>query len=360
MDGFRGLAAVMVVAFHSQFLSWGHWGVTLFFVISGYCILASADTCQKKNLGATNFFWKRFHRIYPPYLCALFFFIFTRLLKLHFTHENQLSQYSAIQFLQNATLTQWLTLAAHPNAGGNNPTLMVVAFWSLNYEVQFYAVVGIFLWLATRSKKTDMNRMILLLMATSLVWVSMLGSIRCGLFIEYWPVFALGCLVFMRLCKLENRWARLAVDGFLLVLTGVCAQARFRAAPVWVLGQATEPILVGAVFSLLLIAVRPASEWVAKTIFGRFIAFLGVISYSLYLIHQFNLNLAGSVIQHLLPARSPLVLVAMGVIGFQIALATLFWCICERPFLNEKIPLKPLFQFRKFVKKKNPGIMAVS
>jgi peptidoglycan/LPS O-acetylase OafA/YrhL len=51
-------------------LSFGWLGVPLFFVISGFCIHAS--TLNAGRFGALTFFGRRFWRIYPPYLAALF------------------------------------------------------------------------------------------------------------------------------------------------------------------------------------------------------------------------------------------------------------------------------------------------
>ncbi len=55
-------------------LSFGWMGVPLFFVISGFCIHASA--LKNNELRVGRFFWRRFWRIYPPYLAALIFAIF--------------------------------------------------------------------------------------------------------------------------------------------------------------------------------------------------------------------------------------------------------------------------------------------
>ncbi len=74
----RGLmvdpASAPSVAFY-LFLPFGFgWiGVPLFFVISGFCIHASALKHGELRLG--NFFWRRFWRIYPPYVAALIFAI---------------------------------------------------------------------------------------------------------------------------------------------------------------------------------------------------------------------------------------------------------------------------------------------
>lgn len=342
MDGFRGIASLIVLFYHLGFLSCGYYGVTFFFVISGYCILASADSCQKQDHGVRAFAVKRFHRIYPPYLCAVVFFIITRILKIFISHDNQLAQYSVWQFLQNFTLTQWLTQLVHPNAAPSS--LMVLAFWTVNYEVQFYFVVGIFLLVAMRTGHLSLNMLIIILTSISLIWVAWVRNFDCGLFIEYWPVFGLGCLLFMRLCQFKNRWARIATDGFLAGLAIVCMLVKFHHPyPFLIFGKLTEPLMVGACFCLFLIVLRSSSDWIAGTVAGRIISFLGLISYSLYLIHTFNLALASSVIGHILPARTPGLLVGAGLIAFHLALATVFWFFCERPFLNERKSLATFF-----------------
>src|SRR5262245_58064568 len=83
----RGVACLLVVVCHSVFngyprpvfqdpgsTSWilevisRFWtGVPIFFVISGYCITASADMTRQRRKPGLTFFWRRFRRIYPPY-----------------------------------------------------------------------------------------------------------------------------------------------------------------------------------------------------------------------------------------------------------------------------------------------------
>jgi peptidoglycan/LPS O-acetylase OafA/YrhL len=53
-------------------LSYGWMGVSLFFLISGFCIHASA--LQAGDLRVGRFFWRRFWRICPPYFAWLTFF----------------------------------------------------------------------------------------------------------------------------------------------------------------------------------------------------------------------------------------------------------------------------------------------
>jgi peptidoglycan/LPS O-acetylase OafA/YrhL len=72
---------------------------------------------------------------------------------------------------------------------------------------------------------------------------------------------------------------------------------------------------------------------------GRVLAGLGAISYSLYLVHQFNVPLMGRVVARVTPVWTP----GWVSIGLQVAgllgVATVFWYFCERPFLNPRLAL---------------------
>jgi len=143
LDAWRGIAATMVVIHHVAGIPIGHDAVMLFFVISGYCISASAEVCLTKELAFRTFMWRRVRRIFPPYLLALAFFVATRLLKLAMGGPNDLAR-TPVEWVQNLTLTQWLTLLFRPTPlAEENPTNFVAAFWSLNYEEQFYLVVAL-------------------------------------------------------------------------------------------------------------------------------------------------------------------------------------------------------------------------
>jgi peptidoglycan/LPS O-acetylase OafA/YrhL len=78
LDSLRGIAAVCVLLFHFSTLNdhyhqwpfqvpWGHFGVELFFVISGFVILMTLE----KSAGVTEFLISRVTRLYPTYWCAV-------------------------------------------------------------------------------------------------------------------------------------------------------------------------------------------------------------------------------------------------------------------------------------------------
>ena len=349
LDGWRGLAALLVVCEHALGLHCGHWAVLLFFVISGYCISASANSCHQKGLGTLAFVKRRLRRIYPPYFFALLFFLATRVVKSLLSHESALPALSVVQYVQNFTLTQWVTLLFHPSqVAFRNPTLLVVGFWTLNYEEQFYLLMAFALLLGSIYPRFKIIHLVAFLGVVTGLWVALFGGFCYGLFIDYWPVFALGSLVYFRLTKLRSLVARRVVDGALAVLIIGLAVFTYRhpcdsnAVLLSGSGRAVfAELLLAAAFGLLLIQTRTLNDWIHRSKIGLGLHFLGKISYSLYLVNQFNLTLVIGITAMILPTSAPFLVKIPLVLGLHILIATVFWYFCERPFLNEPIIDQP-------------------
>src|SRR5271169_5946163 len=77
----RGLAALWVFLYHMrfsldpglfrQFADCGMLGVPLFFVISGYCMMASSRSTIAKGHTAGSFLRRRLRRIFPPFWASI-------------------------------------------------------------------------------------------------------------------------------------------------------------------------------------------------------------------------------------------------------------------------------------------------
>jgi peptidoglycan/LPS O-acetylase OafA/YrhL len=344
IEGLRGLAALVVVMNHLLITTLGHYAVMLFFVISGYCIAAATETARRKGLGWGAFMWRRLHRIYPPYLLAILFYVVTRLLKVAFEGENDLT-HSVLVWVQNLTLTQWVTLLFHPVADApQNPSLLIAAFWSLNYEDQFYLVMALTLILAIRLR-VPMWVPVSALALVGLLWNWWLpGGWICGVFIEYWAHFASGVLLFHALCLTGSRFFQRGFVLTVLALGIYCATRVFPWSAQTPLNlRAYTELLVVCVFTLFLYVARPLSEPVCRLRLWRPLAALGLISYSLYLINQFNLRLVTQAANHLAPHMPQPVQLTLMVV-FQVLIASVFWYFCERPFLNR--PSRPVAHSR--------------
>lgn len=338
LDGLRGLAALAVVAHHLQIVRLGHYAVMLFFVISGYCIAASAESCRRKAMTFRAFMWRRLRRIYPPYFFALVFYALTRVGKLIAGGHDDLAR-SWDVWLQNLTMTQWVSLLFHPVADApQNRKLLVDAFWSLNYEEQFYLVVALALLLSLR-RRIPIIAVVLVLTAAGLLWnCAVPGGWVTGFFLEYWVHFSLGAILFYVLCVFPARSARVSFVAAVAALLVYCLAHILPWRPEFELQRrAYVELVVVCGFTLALFFARPFSAWIARRALWRPIAGLGAISYSLYLIHQFNLTLVQSTIDRIAGyAPEPVRLTLM--LGLFIMIATLFWFCCESPFLNRPIP----------------------
>ena len=363
VDAFRGCAALAVVLAHLQIgedtssggtvnlhraaFPFGYEAVLIFFVISGYCIAASAQNCLQRGFAFRDFMWRRIRRIYPPYLCAIAFWALSRYIKYRVGGEWTLDR-SATDWLQNITLTQWISLLWDPiNNPAGNPKLFVAAFWSLCYEEQFYIVMAGLLALSSRFPKVVLHGSIALAIA-GIAWGAVFPTQKYGIFIEYWAAFATGLLAYHRLCTVESLIVRRVIDFSLLLLTVASALIAWGLQIDW--GPRTpsndafvlswSSLTVASAMALVLIVLRPLDV--------RYLAFrplsiplmgLAAISYSLYLTHQFCLALATGTTRRVLdflhlPTEGPLLWT--GHVVVLLIVATIFWYFCERPFLNTK------------------------
>lgn len=212
----------------------GNTGVPLFFLLSGYCIQLS--TQRRNGLHAGDFLTRRFFRIYPPYLIALVAFsavlgtdrfqFFTHTLFVHNLHDDAIF-------------------------GGVNPS-----FWSLPVEFQLYMIFPLFHLAANRVGWTR----------------SMLGvALVTAIFFHVIPATAADWLAPLKLGGSPFAFACL----FLVLLTAKYLR------PVmlvkwWLCVAAYIPLMEWLIFNPRLSEMR----WT------RAVAWIGSISYSLYLWHQ--------------------------------------------------------------------------
>lgn len=149
LDGIRAIAVILIITSHfyegSPFirsLSLGHWGVMVFFVLSGFLVsrILLAKRTQSKKQTFINFFARRALRIFPLYYLSIAVFSFIGSgwggeLVYHLSYTSNFYILHHSQFL-----------APH--------------FWSLSVEEQFYLILP-FLILFSGGK--NMNRLCLIL-----------------------------------------------------------------------------------------------------------------------------------------------------------------------------------------------------
>lgn len=303
LDCWRGLACLMVVVHHagdaldwseaggSGAVDWLKWftvlavrrmnlGVPLFFVISGYCIAASAESTGRKGGSPWAFLGRRFWRIYPPYWAALLGFL-AIVVALDVAGHGRLAtgplgveidpprSLDWRQWLGNLTLTEtW-----RPHVWGPGRNVYTGVAWSLCFEEQFYLICFLALWLAPGRFYAALGAATLAIVSAR-VWYwhgGALGSLR-GTFPLLWHEFAVGLAVFYRLNVARRPAARRLIEVGLaaVCLIGLTTNGRGTAA--------------AAAFGLALIALRGRDRWADLSGLAPLRA-SGRRCYSIYLAH---------------------------------------------------------------------------
>ena len=300
----------------------GGLGVTLFFVLSGYCIHGSLLAFESKHPGAPAgeflryFFVRRFFRIFPVYLLAVVYFAL-----LHaptaLTRDNLWPQLLSHLFMVHNT---------HPATfGGING-----AFWSLAYEWQLYCFYPVFVWLRRRD---GLSRAFGVIVLGSLLYSQFAAQLGPDLYplksavfrSKYMLVWYLGVLLCERHAGGARVFPRSRLGLALLTAFGVFAS---QFGPLQTILWEIWAFIFGWLLELYRDRRSPAP-------LERGIAWIGVLSYSLYLWH-------GPLIETLLPLLKPALRVGFPynqmTVGAGLALAPLLllswgtYRMVERPF----------------------------
>jgi peptidoglycan/LPS O-acetylase OafA/YrhL len=299
LDLWRGLACVLVVVVHSAAVyhhtgtpqerwwaealtGWCEVGVPLFFVISGYCIAATADATRRKGGGSGEFFLKRFRRIFPPYWAAVGAQAALCLILDVWLWPGLLSggakplpppwSRDGWQWAGSLTLTEsW-----REHAAGSDKAYLLGQAWTLCYEEQFYAVVGLGLLLFRKRLLAGLGvvTVAVLAMDVALRKFGMHDRVGGFFFDGKWLQFACGVLVYV-VTNYGRGWGwRAAAGGAILLLLGYG----------WRVFQ--PDLLAAAAFATGLVVLKrwdaPVAAW--KPL--RPVAWCGTMCYSLYLTHM--------------------------------------------------------------------------
>ena len=310
LDAWRGLCCLLLVIFHttmqasnrffvvsegevSDASSLGMWvaartwiGVPIFFVISGYCIMATLHARRKKG-GVAEFAKRRFWRIYPPFWAALalsapiIFWVET--LWPGLLHDGIFTvprpwEMSWSQWLGNMTLTEsWRHCVFGPEQANLLPNT-----WSLCYEEQFYFVAALILLLAPRRIFSAAIVVTGVTLGGKVIARVMGWTVEGSIFDGKWLLIAAGILLYYRV-HFATRRQTLWIHGLLAL--GILFELR---SPATLLEHGpNNDVRRLAAFSFALLAswLYPRDRALASSRFLRPLRALGGISYSVYLCH---------------------------------------------------------------------------
>lgn len=356
LDALRGLLAVYVALGHSRWLLWGGhatwlasayqpWeavpayaaaflrygreAVMVFFVLSGFFIhyraampLANSGADQR----AGSFYRRRWHRLAPPYYFALAVTAVCDVLGRTWWPTLYLSRTGdplldhsfartgyALESVVPALLLQPSSLGI--DFGSNGP------LWSLAYEAIYYALYPAWLMLRRRSWHA--------------AYVA-IPVICLGLYFVPSPAFPLVVLAHYPI------WLAGAYLAERLAVAGVSARVALTGAGLFVVGAALHIVNPNTLFALIAalafgagaVMVVASVPW--RNSFTRTAEFLGIRSYTIYIVHFPLLTLISAYTIHTHGARPLHGWLAMAGAVACVAFGCLCFEICERHFLHAR------------------------
>ena len=357
IDGLRFLAITPVLFFHAALrgerisinlppddqlaTSWipaGQVGVSLFFFVSGYIISFPFLAGRAPRL--QDFYARRLMRLHPPYVivllcCFLIVSVYTPRNAPNFEFTSAPAWHSLIASL----------FYVHGLVFGENPKLNPPA-WSLEFEMQFYLVAPLLLYLYLKIKNRTLRRCLGAALCVALI---ILGQWIAENFVRQHPLrhsvlidayaFVLGILV----CDYavtaqpsslnsDRRYDLLLVLGYVgLLITGSLEYNLF--SPVLsVLNTVARAICILCVFAG---AFRGA---LGRRVLGSpWIAFIGGACYSIYLVHVPVMHAGSALIVHVMTPTSLWVAWVISwvvLIPLSVAVGLTFYLLVERPLMR--------------------------
>jgi len=273
LDGLRCLSILAVIWHHtggrafpdSILLQHGPYGVSLFFVISGFLIttLLLREKRRTGDIGMKNFIVRRTLRIFPLYYTVLLAYTVLVLALEHSSPEGQ-GFFSNLKYYATYT-SNWFV----PLTDGR---VIFYFAWSLATEEQFYLVWP---WVEKFLRPALAAPLVALVIAASIYWdVLAFAAVGMGVLLAHlldtprghalaWPLL---------------RW-RWAAPLLMLALLGVMA---------WPAAGGVMPLVV---MTLLVGAtVIREDHWLRPVLAQSIVVKIGQVSYGMYLMHMLAYN----------------------------------------------------------------------
>ncbi|WP_152614551.1 acyltransferase family protein [Pseudoalteromonas luteoviolacea] len=302
IDGLRAIAVMSVVAFHSGItaLSGGYVGVDVFFVISGYLITTLIYNEMKNNdFSFGRFYKRRAARLLP----ALFITLFVVLVFGFINYNNKTFDNLGKEIFFSSFGGANILFAQGVNYFAKDEAYQpLIHMWSLGVEEQFYIIWPVILLLTYKFAKK-----LIIPVASILFFISLGLSINSvaegqtkGYFLLHYRAFELLVGVITALLILKNKGFNFSENvKQVLSYTGLFLIA----VPMLILDETSKFPGVNALWPCIgtaLIISFPNNGLVTKLLSHKWMVFVGLISYPLYLYHQplisfiyfFNLQLS--------------------------------------------------------------------
>lgn len=349
IDGIRGLAALGVVLFHlygnlkhemdnvlpifvKTIFSYGYLGVPVFFVISGFVISYSVGDSKVDRKFAIYFMLKRLVRISPAYWASILFSIVLLFLQNFLLNKSDPFP-SVFVYLAHIFYLQDI-LSIKP--------ILSVAYWTLCLEIQLYIFYLITCWVSQKISLlfhlTTSHFQNLINCGVGLYSIaldfSFISINTPGLFISNWHFFLMGILL--------NQVYRGILGSHLVFYTWLFIE---------IISQISIELRsysLASIILCLMLVVNSRFSILAKIFNCRVLQYLGMISYTLYLVHPEIgwkvISLCKQIFNDNLSCSFAVVMIFISGIFFSLFFAHLFHIFIEKPSLRLNSVLQWYYQ----------------
>lgn len=275
IDCLRGIAAISVVIFHftlgtKNILRFGCCGVELFFIISGFVIFLTIE----KTRDYKTFLQSRFARLYPAYwtgvcLTTLVMIVWTRMVNLPLKFP------SLIEFAANLTMFQYFFRIKDIDG----------PYWTLTYELLFYLFMVV-VYLLKKTHKIELISWLMLIISlingTFLrlvypnIYITLAG---CFPLLIYFPLFIAGIIFYkIKFYQINlNRGILLALSLSIQIMLFDCTNKSAS------MNQTEYTVMLTVFYAIFMLYCFNYLKFIINPV----LLFLGKISYSLYLFHDY-------------------------------------------------------------------------
>jgi peptidoglycan/LPS O-acetylase OafA/YrhL len=351
LDGIRGLAALFVTVHHmwlqlwpqlyhmqpsgwmlplTGWLGYGHFGVTVFIVLSGFSLAYSAaQRNQITHINKKDFYLRRARRILPPYYFALLFSCLlatTIIARPTRTHWDVAVPLTIPGLLSHLFMMQDLFYISQINH----------TFWSVALEWKLYFLFPIILIACFKIGPFITSAVCTIIGYVALVLLH--GTSYNNLPVHFIGLFAMGAAGALLVISHHNRWQQICQSRLATwIAAGSVVLIVFLSWAHYLRGLFYTDLFV-ALATVVGLTKMSAGRWsfVKAALAWKPLAFIGSFAYSLYLIHapliqcvwQFAVHPLG------LSRNAEFFLLVLAGIPLILVWAYAFYLVCERPFIR--------------------------
>ena len=325
IDGLRGVAVTLVVAFHAfpNIVPGGFLGVDVFFVISGYLITSVILADAKADrFSFWLFYGRRIRRIFPSLIVVLAALLAAGWFVLLADEYASVGRHVVAGSGFASNLLLWREVGYFDVAAETKPLLHL---WSIGVEEQFYLVWPFLVWTSTR-RRISVRTLCFMVGGLSLAGALLLAPHHQSAafyspFTRFWELMA-GALLAETSTSSRTRSRVPRAAGLIGVLLVMVALLLVRTGDVFPVGW----LIVAVAGAVLIIAAGPNGVGNQSVLSSRALVMVGLISYPLYLWHWPLLSLA-----RIVQSETPAIGLRIGAVALAVALSTATYWLVERP-----------------------------